>query len=79
MVRRPSLDFGSGHDLKVCVFEPRLGLCADSVEPAWDFLSPSPSASPPLACAHVHTLSLFQNKEINIKKRMHELQYLMIY
>ena len=23
-------DFGSGHDLAVCEFEPRVGLCADS-------------------------------------------------
>ena len=33
-----TLDFGSGHDLTVCGFEPHLGLCADSVEPSWDFL-----------------------------------------
>ena len=26
-------DFGSGHDLAVCEFEPRVGLCADSSEP----------------------------------------------
>ena len=26
-------DFGSGHDLTVCEFEPRVGLCADSSEP----------------------------------------------
>ena len=35
-----SLDFGSGHDLMVCEFEPRVGLCADSVESAWDSASP---------------------------------------
>ena len=27
-------DFGSGHDLTVHGFEPHLGLCADSSEPA---------------------------------------------
>ena len=32
------LDFGSGHDLMVCEFEPRIGLCADIVESAWDSL-----------------------------------------
>ena len=26
-------DFGSGHDLVVCEFEPCIGLCADSSEP----------------------------------------------
>ena len=26
-------DFSSGHDLAVCGFEPRVGLCADSSEP----------------------------------------------
>ena len=26
-------DFGPGHDLTVCGFEPRFGLCADSSEP----------------------------------------------
>ena len=26
----------SGHDLAVCEFEPRVGLCADSSEPASD-------------------------------------------
>ena len=34
-------DFGSGHDLTVQVheIEPRIGLCADNTEPAWDSLS----------------------------------------
>ena len=39
-VKRQTLDFGSGHDLTVREFEPCMGLCADSVEPAWDSLSP---------------------------------------
>ena len=29
-----TLDFGSGHDLTVCEFEPCIGLCVDSLEPA---------------------------------------------
>ena len=33
-VKCPALDFSSGHDLTVCGFEPRIGLCADCVEPA---------------------------------------------
>ena len=44
-VKRPSLGLGSGHDLTVHEFEPRIGLCADSVDPAWDSLSlPLPHA-----------------------------------
>ena len=38
-VKRPTLDFSSGYDLTVGGFEPLTGLCADSVEPAWDSLS----------------------------------------
>ena len=33
-------DLGSGHDLTVCDIKPHVGLCTDSVEPAWDSLSP---------------------------------------
>ena len=43
-VKCPTLDFSSGHDLTVCEFDPRIRLCADSVEPAWDSLSPYLSA-----------------------------------
>ena len=43
--KRLTVDSSSGHDLTVCEFEPRIGLCADSAEPAWD----SPCASPLLA------------------------------
>ena len=39
-------DFGSGHDLAVCEFEPRIGLCAQSLEPVSDSVSPSLSAPP---------------------------------
>ena len=38
--------FHSGHDLLVREFEPHIRLCSDSVEPAWDSLSPSLSAPP---------------------------------
>ena len=54
-VKHLTLDFGSGRDLMVCEFEPRVRLCADSAEPAWDSLSPSLCPSP----AHVLSLSLF--------------------
>ena len=46
LVKRPTVDFGSGHDLTVCEFKPHIGLCADSMKPAWDSLSPSLSALP---------------------------------
>ena len=45
-VKCPTLGFGSGHDLMVGEFEPRIRLCPDSVEPAGDSLSPSLSAPP---------------------------------
>ena len=45
-VKRPTLDFGSGHDLTVCEFKPRIGLCTHSEEPALDPLSPSLCPSP---------------------------------
>ena len=45
-VKHLTLDFGSGGDLMVQEYEPHIRLCADSVEPAWDSLSPSLSAPP---------------------------------
>ena len=41
-------DFGSGHDLMVCEFEPCVRLCADGGEPAQDSLFPPLSGAPPL-------------------------------
>ena len=34
MVKWPTLDLGSGRELMVREFEPRVGLCADGMEPA---------------------------------------------
>ena len=48
-------NFSSGHDLAVCEFKPRIGLCADSLEPGAYFgfcVSPSLGPSP------AHALSL---------------------
>ena len=39
-------DFGSGHDLRVGGFEPRIRLCADSSEPGASSESVSPSLCP---------------------------------
>ena len=52
-VKRLTLGFRSGHGLTVHEFEPHRGLCADSVEPAWDSMNPSLSALP------LRSLSLF--------------------
>ena len=57
LVKHPALHFSSGHGLMVHEFEPRIVLCADSSEAAWDSLSPSRSLS--------LSLSLSQN-QINI-------------
>ena len=46
---REAADFGSGHDLAVCEFEPHVGLSAIRTEPALDPLSASLSAPPLLA------------------------------
>ena len=60
------LDFGSGHDLTVREIEPRVKLYADSVEPAWDPVSPSLSGPLPLtlACSLARALSqIFKKKK----------------
>ena len=40
LVKRLTLNFGSGHDLMVREFEPFVELCMEGMEPAWDSLSP---------------------------------------
>ena len=64
-------DFGSGHDLTVSEFEPRVGLCADSPEPGACFgfcvslaLSPPPQLMLCLSCL----------SKINIKKNVFNLK-----
>ena len=49
LVKHLARDFGLGHDLTVHEVEPRIWLCADSAEPAWDSVTLSPSPSP--ACS----------------------------
>ena len=61
---RPTLDFGSGHDLMVREFEHRVGRCDDRADPASDSLSPSLSVPPQLA----HSLSLSQINKLKKKK-----------
>ena len=47
-VKHLTLDFGSGHELMVCEFEPCVVFCTDSMELAWKSLSPFLSAPPSL-------------------------------
>ena len=71
-------DFGSGHDLAVREFEPRVGLCpaAQSLEPVWDSVSSSLSAPPllmlPLSRSLSLSLSLSVSKK-NIKKNNNKI------
>ena len=51
-VKHLTFDLGSSHDLTVGDTEPRLRLCTDSMEPAWD------SVSLTLYPSSAHTLSL---------------------
>ena len=57
LVKRSILAFDSGHDLTIQGFEPHIGLCADSMEPIWDSLSP-PLPTPAHTCALSLSLSL---------------------
>ena len=61
-VKGPTLDFGSGHDLTVCEFEPRVGLCDVRAGPARGSLGVSLSAPPLIALSLSLSLSLSQNK-----------------
>ena len=56
-VKHLTLDFSSGHNLMNCEIIPCIQLGADSMEPAWDCLSPSPSAPPLLT----HSQNKFKN------------------
>ena len=62
LVELLTLDFGSGHDLTVCGFEPHTGLCAGRV---WSLLGILSSC---LSLTHALSLSLSQNKYIKIEK-----------
>ena len=57
-----AFDVGSGHDLPVHGFKPRIGLWADSQESDWDSLSLSLSFSLPLPLSFFLSLSLSQNE-----------------
>ena len=69
-------DFNSGHSLVVHELEPRVGLTAQSLEPASDSVSPSVSTPPPLIlCLALCLSQIFLNiyfyqwlKQIYFKK-----------
>ena len=64
LVKQPTLDFGSGHDLLVGHgIETHVQLCTDRAEPAWD----SFSLSLPLPPSLILLLSLKINK---LKKKL---------
>ena len=56
-VKHLALDFGSGHGLTVCEFKPRMGLRADSAEPASDSFSLPLSLPLPFLCSLSLSLS----------------------
>ena len=61
-VKRPTLDFGSCHDLMIREFKPHIGLCVDSVDPGCGSNSLSLSLSAPPTCVLSLSLSLQINK-----------------
>ena len=59
-------DFSSRHDLTLREFQPHVRHCADSTEPAWDFLSPSLCPFPARACSlKINKLKKKSNATIN--------------
>ena len=66
LVKRLTLEFGSGHDIMVVRSSPELSLVL-SVEPAWDFLSLSLSAPLSFAHTHTHTHSLSLSLSLPLK------------
>ena len=65
VVKRPSLDFGSGHDVMVCEIEPYTRLCDDSVEPAWHPLFSSLSAPPLLVLSLSLSLKIKKKEQLS--------------
>ena len=71
-------NFSSGHDLRVCEFEPRIGLSAVSTEPAWDPLSPSHYPSPACALSKINknkTKTQTKKQKEKIKEIRHGHKY----
>ena len=77
LVKHPILDLDTGHDLTVCDIEPRVGFCADSMEPAWNSLSPFLSAPHPLPLNLSLSLSLSLSLKIKTNKQKRMLVWLV--
>ena len=54
-------DFSSGHDFTIHETEPCVGLCADSMEPAWD-------SHLPLSLPLSHSLSVSLSLSLKINR-----------
>ena len=66
LVKRLTLDFGSGHDLKLSDQAPREILC--SVQSLLEVLSSFPSNT---SLPHLHALTLFEiNKSLKTNKKL---------
>ena len=82
MVKHPTPNFASGHDLTVRRYQLRVRLCSDNAEPAWDFLSLPLSL--PLPYSHTHkilsslalslSLSLSLSQNLKISKSENKLK-----
>ena len=72
--KRPTLGFGSGYGIMAGEVEPHVGLCADSMKPAWDSLSLSLCHVPPLPPTHMLSLSQI-NELFFFLKNLHRLIY----
>ena len=67
LVKHPTLDLGSGHDLMVGEFKAHVRLHADHVVPAWDSLSLPLSLSAPALLSL--SVSLKTNKVLKKRRK----------
>ena len=66
-VEHSTVHSGSGQDLVVRGFEPCIGLCTDSMEPAWDSFSLCPSPA--------HALSHKEKKKRKKSQMLNQLSH----
>ena len=64
-VKHLTLDFGSGHDIRICEIESHVKFWADSKEPAWDSLCQSPVHT------HGHLLASSLSLSLSLKINKH--------
>ena len=73
LVKRRTLDFGSGHDLRVLRLTPELGSVLH-MKPSWDSLSPLPSTLPLPSTASPHLLTPSFSLSLSLKKETKKRQ-----